>query len=209
MCLELLHLGDSAEVTVGALSEILHRTRTPVLRLVQEAQRRGYLRRASAKGPLIVRDTDRLLEDMVTDTKVRRAEQRSPVLSLSADRDPAGLPARLGRRLAEHGRVLALTGAAAVSEQGGDLLVGGPLLAYANLGNITPMLGDAFIDERRPQLLLMEPQEDGMLHRLLPGIPARVSPWQALIDLLASSSEREREVGAEVRRNLTAASRPR
>jgi hypothetical protein len=205
LCLELLHLGDRAEVTPAALGEALKRTRTPVLRLVQEAQRRGYLRRRSARGALTVRDADRLLEELVTDVRARRAARRPEMLPIGVDRDPAGLPRRLGERLAEHGRVLALTGAFAIPEYGGDSLAGGPVLAYAHLKGITSMLGDAFVDERRPRLLLIEPEEDGMLHRLSLGAPARVSPWQAVIDLLASSSEREREIGNVARRALQAA----
>lgn len=202
MCLELLHLGERAEVTPAMLGETLHRTKTPILRLIQEGTRRGYLQRSSARGPLRVRNTERLLEDMVTDAKARRAERLPATLSLDADRDPQSLPARLSRRLAEHGRVLALTGAPAVAEHGGDLLIGGPIVAYTNLAGIDAMLGDAFIDERNPRLLLIEPREEGMLHRLQPGTPARVSPWQAAIDLLSSVNEREREVGTEVKHRL-------
>lgn len=202
LCLELLHLGNRAEVTVAQLIETLRRTKTPILRLIQEAQRRGYLQRTSPRGPLTVRNADRLLEDMVTDAKARNAQQPAITMLLNTDRDPQSLAARLSRRLAEHGRVLALTGAAAVTDYGGDLLVGGPEVAYVSLSGMEGLLGDAFIDRQSPRLILVEPREEGMLHRLSPGEPPLVSPWQAVIDLLSSSNDREREVGAEVKARL-------
>lgn len=201
-CLELLHLGQRAEVTVAQLIETLHRTKTPILRLIQEAQRRGFLQRTSPRGPLVVRNTDRLLDDLVTDAKARNAQLPATTLPVNADRDPQNLAARLSRRLAEHGRVLALTGAAAVPDHGGDHLVGGPAVAYVSLAGIEGLLGDAFVDRQAPRLLLVEPREEGILHRLRPGEPARVSPWQAAIDLLSSVNERERETGEAVKAHL-------
>jgi hypothetical protein len=202
LCLELLHLGSHAEVTVAQLIETLRRTKTPILRLIQEAQRRGYLQRTSPRGPLTVRNTDRLLEDLVTDARARNAQQPAITLPLNTDRDPQGLAARLSRRLAEHGRVMALTGASSVIDHGGDLLVGGPEVAYASLSDLDGLLGDAFIDRRAPRLILVEPREEGMFHRIRPGAPPRVSPWQATIDLLSSTNDREREVGEEVKARL-------
>jgi hypothetical protein len=151
---------------------------------------------------LTVRNTDRLVEDLVTDARARNAQQPAITLPLNTDRDSKSLAARLGRRLAEHGRVLALTGASSVSDFGGDLLVGGPEVAYASLAGIEGLLGDAFVDRQTPRLILIEPREEGMLHRIRPGEPTRVSPWQAAIDLLSSGSDREREVGVEVRSRL-------
>ena len=66
------------------------------------------------------------------------------------------------------------------------------------------MLADAYPDSRDPTLILVEPAEEGVLHRLRPGTPSLVSPWQAVIDMLASDSEREREAGVHVRRRLEA-----
>jgi hypothetical protein len=149
-----------------------------------------------------VRNADRLLEDLVTDARARNAQQPVVTLPLNTDRDPLSLAARLSRRLAEHGRVMALTGAAAVTDYGGDLLVGGPEVAYASLSGMEGLLGDAFIDRQSPRLILVEPREEGMLHRVRPGAPPLVSPWQATIDLLSSANDREREVGAEVRRQI-------
>lgn len=201
-CLELLHRGAGAEVTVAQLMEALRRTKTPMLRLIQEGMRRGYLRRASARGPLIIRNTERLLDDMATDAKARSNQQPPAILPLDTDRDAKNLLTRLGRRLAEHGRMMALTGAPAVSDAGGDHLLGGPLVAYASLAGIEPLLGDAFVERQSPKLILVEPREEGIFHHVRHGAPALVSPWQAVIDLLASANDREREVGAEVRSRL-------
>lgn len=202
LCLELLHLGAKAEVTVAQMMAALSRTKTPVLRLMQEALRRGYLRRTSPRGPLVVRNIERLLEDMVLDVKARRTQQPERALRLSAERDPKGLAARLGKRLAEHGRVFSLTGAAAVASLGGNILIGAPALAYTGLTGINELLGDAFEDERTPHLILIEPREEAVLHRMVNGDPPSVSPWQAVIDLLASHNDREREVGSQVRERL-------
>lgn len=202
LCLELLHRGDRAEVTPGELVAALGRTKTPTLRFVNEAVRRGYLRRSSPRGPLVVRNSERIVDDLVT---ARRAAERvtpRPTLGLRADRNPAQLAARLAQGLADHGRVLAITGAAAVRDHGGDHLVGGPTYAYANLAGLDALRGDAYRDDRDPQLVLIEPTEPAVLHRLRPGAPPMVSPWQALIDLLASHSERERETGDLVRARL-------
>jgi hypothetical protein len=201
-CLELLHVGARGEVTATQLIERLHRTKTPIARLIHEAQRRGYLQRSSERGPLKPRNLDQLVDDLVTDAKARQLQAMPAMLSLNADRDPQHLPARLSRRLAEHGRVLALTGATSVSDYGGDLLTGGPQLAYTSLAGIEDLLGDAFVDRLAPRLILIEPREDGMLYRLRPGEPARVSPWQAAIDLLSSVNERERETGEAVKAQL-------
>jgi hypothetical protein len=202
LCLELLHRGERAEVTVAELMEVIRRTKTPILRLIQEAQRRGYLRRTSARGPLIIRNTERLLDDMVTDAKARNTQQSPATLPLGTDRDAKNLPARLGHRLAEHGRVMALTGARALLDEGGDQLLGGSVVAYTSLVGIEPMLGDAFVDRLAPRVILVEPREEGFFHRLRQGSPSLVSPWQAAIDLLASHNDRERQVGAEVRAHL-------
>ena len=202
LCIELLHLGERAEITVGQLVETMRRTKTPILRLVQEAQRRGYLHRAAPRGPLRVRNTERLLEDLVIDAKARNGQQPLVTLPLSTDRDPQNLAARLALRLRDHGRILAVTGAPAVREAGGDQLLGGPLVAYASLPGIEQMLGDAYVDRQSPRMILVEPREDGMLAHWREGSPPLVSPWQAVIDLLASSDDREREVGAEVKRRL-------
>lgn len=202
LCLELLHRGERAEVTVAQLMEALRRTKTPILRLIQEGQRRGYLRRTLARGPLIVRNTEQLLDDMATDAKARNTQQPPAILPLDTDRDDKTLLTRLGRRLAEHGRMMALTGAPAVSGEGGDHLVGGPIVAYTSLAGIEPMLGDAFVERHSPKAILVEPREEGFFHHVRLGSPALVSPWQAVIDLLASSNDREREVGAEVRSRL-------
>ncbi len=202
LCLELLHRGDRAQVTPGELVAALGRTKTPTLRFVNEAVRRGYLRRTSPRGPLVVRNCDRILDDLVT---ARRAAERAtprPTLGLRADRNPAELAARLGQRLTDHGRILAITGAAAVRDLGGDHLVGGPTYAYANLAGLDALRGDAYRDDRDPQLVLVEPMEPAVLHRLRPGAPPMVSPWQALIDLLAAHSDRERETGDLVRARM-------
>ncbi|HRC56097.1 MAG TPA: hypothetical protein PKU97_09235 [Kofleriaceae bacterium] len=201
MCLEFLHRGAGNPVTVVEFCEVLRRTATPIARLLGEGERRGYLRRAG-RGTWSLRSGDHLLEDLVTDLKARRRQARAPALGLRVDRDRAGLAQRLGQRLAEHGRVFALTGGPAVAALGGDHLVGGPLLAYASLAGIQPLLGDAYEDPAEPQLILREPLEEGFLHRLVPGQPNRVCPWQAVIDLLASDSERERETGELVRRRM-------
>lgn len=202
LCLELLHVGDGSELTAAGVGEALRRTKTPVLRLLAEGQRRGYLRRTSARGPLVVVDTARLLDDLVTAVRAQVIQRRPATLALRADRDPDGLTARLARSLAAHGRGLALTGAPAVSSFGGDLVADGPVRAYANLHAIEPMLGDAHVDPHLPRVLLVEPYDEAVLHRMQPGAPALVSPWQAVIDLLTSDSERERAIGREIRRRL-------
>lgn len=202
LCLELLHLGDRAEVTVAQLMESMRRTKTPILRLLQEAQRRGYLRRPKARGALIVRNTEQLLDDLVVDAKARNLQQTPATLPLNTDRDPKNLAARLSERLQDHGRSFAVTGAPAVADWGGDQLLGGPLVAYASLAGVEQMLGDAYVDRQFPRLFLVEPSEEGMLRRGRPGSPPLVSPWQAVIDLLASSDDREQEIGAQVRRRL-------
>ena len=202
LCIELLHLGERAEVTVGQLVESMRRTKTPILRLVHEAQRRGYLHRTAKRGPLRVRGTERLLEDLVVDAKARNVQQPLVTMSLNTDRDPKNLATRLALRLREHGRLLAVTGAPAVLDAGGDQLLGGPLVAYASLLGIEQILGDAYVDRQAPRLLLVEPREEGMLAHWREGSPPLVSPWQAVIDLLSSSDDREREVGAEVKQRL-------
>lgn len=204
LCLELLHRGERAEVTVAELAMSLGRTKTPMLRLIAEAERRGFLRRTSPRGPVQVRHTERLLDDLVISVKAEAVRRTADVVRLRSDRDPAGLPARIAKTLGEHGRVCALTGAAAVADLGGDLLIGGPVRAYANTIGLAGMLADAYPDSRDPTLILVEPAEEGVLHRLRPGTPSLVSPWQAVIDMLASDSEREREVGVHVRRRLEA-----
>lgn len=203
LCLELLHRGAGAEVTTGELVVALGRTKTPVLRMVTEAERRGFIRRTSLRGPVRVRDTDRLLDDLVTSVRAERARTPPPVRQLRSDRDPARLAERVAGALAEVGIVLAVTGAAAVPELGGDLLIGAPVRAYATLAALgTRPLADAFPTPRDPQLVIIEPPSDAVYHGLRPGTPARVSSWQAVVDLLASDSEREREIGSQVRRRL-------
>jgi len=202
LCLELLHLGDAAALTAATLTATLHRTKTPILRLLTECQQRGYLRRTSARGPLTVRDTTRLLDDLVTSVRAERLAHPPSVLHLRSDRDRDGLAARVGAELATHGRVLAVTGATAVLDLGGDMLVGGPTYAYANLAGLDAPPADAYRDARNPSLILIEPREEGVFHRLRVGEPSRVSTWQAVIDLLASDSERERGVGREIRHRL-------
>lgn len=201
-CLELLHRGTKAEVTVAQMMEALSRTKTPVLRLMQEALRRGYLRRTSPRGPLVVRNIERLLGDIVVDVKARRANHPENTRALSADRDSKGLAARIHRRFAEHGRAFALTGSSAVKALGGDRLVGAPTLAYTGLAGVSDLLADAFDDPTSPQLILIEPREEAVFHRMETGKPSVVSPWQAAIDLLSSPNDREREVGMEVKRQL-------
>jgi hypothetical protein len=202
MCLELLHVGSGAQVTPAAMIEVLGRTKTPVLRLLNECQRRGYVRRTSARGPLTIRNTARLVDDLVADTRARRIHTPPTILGISTDRDPANLMTRLSQRLGERGRILAVTGSSALLDSGGDSLIDGVTVAYANLDGIDAMLGDAYPDSRRPRLVLVEPTEEAVLHRIRAGTPAMVSPWQATIDMLTSENEREREVGAEVRRRL-------
>ncbi|MBL8624343.1 MAG: hypothetical protein JNK64_23755 [Myxococcales bacterium] len=204
LCLELLHRGDRAEVTPTELVAALGRTKTPTLRFVNEALRRGYLRRTSPRGPLVVRNCDRILDDLVTAAQADQRRSPRPTFGVRTDRDPAGLPSRLARSLGVHGRVLAITGSAAVRDRGGDHLSGGPILAFASLAGVDTMLGDAYRDLRDPQLVLIEPTEPAVLHRLRPGTPPQVSPWQAVVDLLTSHSERERETGNVVRRHLEA-----
>lgn len=201
-CLELLHLGAKTEVTVAQMMAALSRTKTPVLNLIQEAQRRGFLHRASPRGPLQIRQTERLLDEMVIDVQARRANRPENTRGLSADRNSKNLVSRLSHRLAERGRIFALTGASAVRAWGGDHLIGGPAFAYASLANLDGALGDAFDDPVAPQLILIEPQEEAVFHRMQHGESPSVSPWQAAIDLLASPNDREREVGMEVKRRL-------
>ncbi len=201
-CLELLHLGARTEVTVAQMMTALSRTKTPVLNLIQEAQRRGFLHRASPRGPLQIRQTERLVDEMVVDVKARRTNRAEHTRGLSADRDSKNLVTRLSHRFAERGRIFAITGAPAVRAWGGELLIGGPALAYTSLANLDGSLGDAFDDPVAPQLILIEPQEEAVFHRMEPGEIPSVSPWQAVIDLLASPNDREREVGMEVKRRL-------
>jgi hypothetical protein len=200
LCLELLHLADGTMVRAEALAEAVGRTKTPVRRFIDECVRRGYLRRTSPRGPLVVRNRERLLEDLVADRRARHP--RTPAIGLSDRRDPVGFVERLARRLGEHGRVMAITGARAVADLGGDHLIGGPTFAYAPLAGLDAIVGDSSVDDRAPQVVLIEPDSPGLLHRLRPGIPARVSPWQAAIDLLASPNSRERETGELVRDHL-------
>ncbi|HVV88843.1 MAG TPA: hypothetical protein VHE35_37635 [Kofleriaceae bacterium] len=204
LCLELLHRGEGTQVTPAELIEVLHRTKTPVLRLIGECQRRGYLHRATPRGPLVIRRRDRLLDDLVTSVKAERARRPATIVPLATDRDPADLPRRVAAALAELGRVMALTGASAVEDLGGDLLVDVPVQAYAAVGDLPPRAVevDAYRDARHPRLVLIEAGDPALLHRLRPGTPARVSPWQAVIDLLASESQRERDVGDRVRCRL-------
>ena len=202
LCLELLHRGAGATVTPAELASALGRTKTPIARFLAEAQRRGYLRRTSPRGPLVVRNPERILDDVVTSVRAHERQMPRATMGLRVDRNPTQLPARLAKRLAEHGRVLAVTGAAAVLTHGGDHLVGGATWAYANLDGLDALRGDAYRDERDPQLVLVEPTDPAVLHGLLPGEPPLVSPWQATIDLLCSPDDREREAGAEVRARL-------
>ena len=202
LCLELLHRGERAEVSTGELAQALARSKTAALRMIAEAERRGFLRRTSVRGPVQIRNTDRLVDDLVTSAKADAARRPPVLVGLRTDRDPAGLPARVAKALGELGRICALTGAAAVTDLGGDLLVGAPVRAYANTLSLPRLLADAYPDPRAPTLILVEPVEEAVFHRQRPGTPALVSPWQAAIDLLASDSEREREVGTEVRRRL-------
>ena len=202
LCLELLHQGAGAELTTGQLVDALGRSKTPVLRMIGEAERRGYVRRGSPRGPLRLVRPDRLLEDLVTAVRAERVRRPPRVLPLAADRDPAGLPARVAAFLAERGRVMALTGGAAVVDLGGDALIGGPVVAYARIDGAGATVADGYRDAQHPRLVIVEPQDDAVLHRMRPGTPAAVVPWQAVIDLLASDSAREREIGDEVRGRL-------
>lgn len=204
LCLELLHRGAGSQVTPADLIEALHRTKTPVLRLINECQRRGFLHRSTPRGPLLVRNTARLVDDMVTSVKAERARHAAITTGLNTDRDPSRLAERVARSLAKLGRTLVVTGAEAVLDHGGELLAGAPTYAYASTAGIPThaVHADAYADQRHPRLVLIEPTDEAFFHRLVPGSPATVSPWQAAIDLLASDSVREREVGSHVRRRL-------
>ena len=204
LCLELLHRGERAEVSTGELAQALGRSKTAALRMIAEAERRGFLRRTSPRGPVQIRNTDRLVDDLVTSAKAEAARHPPVLVGLRSDRDPAGLPARVAKALGELGRTMVVTGAAAVLDLGGDLLIGAPVRAYATTTGMTgpDLYADGYQDPRDPRLVLVEPVDEAVLHRLRPGTPSLVSPWQAVIDLLASDSERERDVGAEVRRRL-------
>jgi hypothetical protein len=203
LCLELLHRGAGATVTPAELGAALDRTKTPMLRFIAEGQRRGYLRRTSPRGPLVVRNTERILDDVVTDVRARERQRPAPRIGLRTDRDRDAMITRLATRLALRGRVFAVTGGAV--DFGGPLLVGGAVTAYTSLEGLDPLLGDAYRDDRWPHLVLVEPYEDAVVARLTatatPYVSA-VSRWQATIDLLASNDEREREAGAEARQRL-------
>lgn len=204
LCLELLHAGARGDVSTGDLVVSLGRTKTPVLRMIAEAERRGFVRRTSPRGILRVLRPDRLLDDLVIAVRAERARRPPAVMALGTDRDPEGLVDRVAKFLHARGRVVAVTGAAALNESGGEMLIGGPIRAYASVGDLGETIADGYRDRRHPRLILVEPVDESVLHRLRPGTPSLVSRWQAVIDLLASENDREREIGTEVRRRLEA-----
>ncbi len=208
LCLELLHLGDGAMVTPDQLAAAIQLSRTPTVRLVHECVRRGYLRRRAPRGPLMVRNTQRIVDELTADERARRNQTPLRSLGVRTDRAAATLLTRLSTALSQRGSLLAVSGAAAVREFGGDHLAGGPTLAYANLDVVDHLpLGDWYRDERSPLVVLVAPADRGVLHRLRPGTPPLVSPWQAVVDLLTSNSERERETGQLVRQRLLESAR--
>lgn len=208
LCVELLHLGDGTSTTPDQLAAAIQLSRTPTIRLVRECLRRGYLRRTTPRGPLTVRNTQRIVDELATEERARRSRTPLRSLGVRTDRGAADLLPRLANALSQRGSLLAVTGAPAVREFGGDHLAGGPTMAYANLEVVAQLpLGDWYRDDRTPLVVLVAPDDRGVLHRLRQGTPPLVSPWQAVIDLLASNSERERETGQLVRQRLLESSR--
>jgi hypothetical protein len=203
LCMEFLYRGTDQEVTRSDLIASLGRSKTPLNRFIAEGVRRGYLRRTTPRGPIVLRNRPRLVDDMVTSLRARTDIRQQAVRSdMPTDR----LLVALQQRFSEVGRAFAVTGAYAVRDLGGEHLVNSPVLAFAPFEGLDRVLAQigATPDPRRPQVILVEPYEAGVFHRQQTEGQHRVSPWQATLDLLSSHSDRERETGEMVRRKLEA-----